>query len=85
MSTDSVASVSWRDREREARESGRSTWSASQWIKAHRIDEILAEAVLAPIIALEPSGVAQFTYCKGLTRDDLHRLLQGKTRPRCST
>ena len=54
------------------------TWSASQWIKAHKIDEILAEAVLAPILGHDPSGVAQFTYCKGLTRDDLHELLQGE-------
>ena len=82
MSTESAASVSWRDREREAcEERPQHTWSASQWIKAHRIDEILAEAVLAPIIAHEPSGVAQFTYCKGLTRDDLHRLLQGEDAP----
>ena len=50
-------------------------WSTREWVKAMRLHEQVAHALLAPIVQHKPSGLAQHAYCKGLTRDELRQLL----------
>ena len=53
-------------------------WSASKWIKALNLNEIVASALLDPILELMPSGLAQFSYVKALSREELRHLLQAR-------
>ena len=39
-------------------------WSASGWIKAQTLHDVVSEALLRPIEALAPSSLAQFAYCQ---------------------
>ena len=65
--------------EREAPLRAEHSWSASRWIKAQEVNELIADFILAPIRQCAPSDMAQFTYCKGLTRANLHQLLRTST------
>ena len=38
--------------------------------------ECVAEALLQPILALQPPGLAQFAFCKSLSREQLRDLLR---------
>ena len=50
-------------------------WAASAWLKGLDLHENVAEAVLQPILAMKPPGLAQYAFCKGLRRHELHQLL----------
>ena len=50
-------------------------WSASQWVEGQCLHTLVADALLAPIARLLPSGLAQFEYSKRLSRDNLRQLL----------
>ena len=54
-------------------------WSASNWIKALNLNETIASALLDPILKLMPSGLAQFSYIKALSREELRHLLQARS------
>ena len=51
-------------------------WSAAQFVESQLLHEAVAEALLAPILHLHPPSLAQFAYCKGLSREQLRQLLR---------
>ena len=51
-------------------------WSAAQFVEGQALHEAVAAALLAPILHLRPPSLAQFAYCKGLSREQLRQLLR---------
>ena len=54
-------------------------WTTGKWIQALELHELVSSALLAPLQEPEPPSLAQFAYCKGLTRAMLHQLLHDGT------
>ena len=50
-------------------------WSAAAWVRELKLEQVVADALLLPILSLDPPSRAQFTYCKGLSRAELRQLL----------
>ena len=54
-------------------------WTTGKWIQALELHELVSSALLAPLQEPQPPSLAQFAYCKGLTREMLHQLLHDGT------